>query len=173
MARDLDASSSAQDLPTQADSSRGQSDSPADSARSIAGGDGNAALAVPKQAMAAALGPRQTSEADTETGDVPMPWWYTPRRLLVRHLTQALWYRLYKEAWYLHQHCAASTDLSIAVCCARCYTKPILHPVDRAHSKHTCVRSVKSDFWCMPCSCCTASCGGWCMWTRACSPATE
>ncbi len=40
-------------------------------------------LVVPKHAMTAALGPRRASEADTEEGDVPMPWWYTPRRLLV------------------------------------------------------------------------------------------
>ena len=39
---------------------------------------------MPKHAMTAALGPRRASEADTEEGDVPMPWWYTPRRLLVR-----------------------------------------------------------------------------------------
>ncbi len=90
MARNLDESSSIQDLPTTADSSRGRLDKAAGSAHSIAGSDSKAALAVPKQAMAAALGPRQASEADTETGDVPMPWWYTPRRLLVSQLTGAL-----------------------------------------------------------------------------------
>ena len=98
MARDLDASSSAQALPGTADSSRGHLNKPADAAHSIADDDSKVALAVPKQAMAAALGPSQASEVDTETGDVPMPWWYTPRRLLVRHLTQALWCRMCEEA---------------------------------------------------------------------------
>ena len=48
------------------------------------GRDAKQVLVVPKQAMTAALGPRRASDADTEEGDVPMPWWYTPRRLLVR-----------------------------------------------------------------------------------------
>ncbi|CAK0783469.1 hypothetical protein CVIRNUC_006668 [Coccomyxa viridis] len=47
------------------------------------GRDAKEVLVVPKQAMTAALGPRHASEADTEEGDVPMPWWYTPRRLLL------------------------------------------------------------------------------------------
>ena len=86
MEEGMQTSSSVQDQHRQADSSRSQLNRPADSARSIAAGDGMEALAVPKQAMAAALGPRHTREADAETGDVPMPWWYTPRRLLVSHL---------------------------------------------------------------------------------------
>ena len=47
------------------------------------GRDAKQVLVVPKQAMTAVLGPRRACEADTEEGDVPMPWWYTPRRLLV------------------------------------------------------------------------------------------
>lgn len=81
-----DASSSVQILPTKADSSRGHSDRIADSAQSSARSDGTEALVLPKQTMAAALAVRQPSEADTETDDVPVPWWYTPRRLLVRRL---------------------------------------------------------------------------------------
>lgn len=50
---------------------------------STASDGGKEVLVVPQQAMAAGLGPRQASETDTEEGDVPMPWWYTPRRLLV------------------------------------------------------------------------------------------
>ena len=48
------------------------------------GRDAKQVLVVPKQAMTAALGPNCACEADTDEGDVPMPWWYTPRRLLVR-----------------------------------------------------------------------------------------
>ena len=82
----MQTSSSAQGLHRQVEGSRSQLNKPADSARSIAVGDSTEALVVPKQAMAAALGPRHTQEADAESGDVPMPWWYTPRRLLVSHL---------------------------------------------------------------------------------------
>ena len=45
------------------------------------GRDARDVLVVPKQAMTAALGPRHASEADTEEGDVPMPWWYLQRRM--------------------------------------------------------------------------------------------
>ena len=87
MASKLDPSSSVQDLHRDADDSKGRSDRADDLAQSMTPTDGKEALVLPKQAMAAALGTRRASEADTETGDVPMPWWYTPRRLLVIKLT--------------------------------------------------------------------------------------
>ena len=62
----------------------GQRDRPADSAQSLAEVDKDVTV-VPKQAMAAGLGARGNSGADAQEGDVPMPWWYTPRRLLVRN----------------------------------------------------------------------------------------
>ena len=86
MASKLDASSSVRELHGEVDGSKGQPERPDDPVQSMAVTGGKEALVLPKQAMAAALGARQINEADTETGDVPMPWWYTPRRLLVSHL---------------------------------------------------------------------------------------
>jgi len=82
-----DVSSSSHPTPRTVDGSKDSLDRPADSARSVGGANGKEVLVLPKQAMPAALGPRQTSEADTGDGDVPMPWWYTPRRLLVSNLS--------------------------------------------------------------------------------------
>jgi len=82
-----DASSSSHPTPRTIDGSKDSLDRPADSARSVGGAHGKKVLVLPKQAMPAALGPRQTSEADMGDGDVPMPWWYTPRRLLVSNLS--------------------------------------------------------------------------------------
>ena len=62
----------------------GRRDRPADSAQSSAEVDKDVTV-VPKQAMAAGLGARRDSGIDAQQGDVPMPWWYTPRRLLVRN----------------------------------------------------------------------------------------
>ena len=64
--------------------SRGQRDRPADSAQSLAEVDKDATV-VPKQTMAVGLDARGNIGADAQEGDVPMPWWYTPRRLLVRN----------------------------------------------------------------------------------------
>ena len=80
---ETDASSSSHPTSQRPDGSRDHLDRPADSARSVRGAGGKDVLVLQKQAMAAALGPEQTSEADAGNGDVPMPWWYTPRRLLV------------------------------------------------------------------------------------------
>jgi hypothetical protein len=65
-----------------ADSNRRRFDRPADSMQSLAEVEGDV-TDVPKQVIAAGLGARRNSGADAQQGDVPMPWWYTPRRLLV------------------------------------------------------------------------------------------